>query len=67
MIDPGGPVSCGQGELSDEVVAGFIEKEFGGEINDRFPGFAFVPGRFENNRQDRQWNQVPEGVDDKVL
>lgn len=56
VIDLGGAVFGGQGDVLNEVVAGFIEKKFGGEINDRFPGFTFVPGRFDDRRQDEQRN-----------
>lgn len=62
MVDLGGAVFRGQGDVLDKVVEGLVEYEFGGKINNCFPGFAFEPGRFDDSRENRQRDQVPEGV-----
>ena len=59
VVDLGGAVFGGQGNVLDEVVTGFIEKEFGGKVYHPFPGSAFEPGRFDDRRHDKQGNQVP--------
>lgn len=43
MVDLGGAVFRWQGDVLDQVVVGFIEKEFGGKVNHGFAGFAFEP------------------------
>lgn len=59
VINLSGAVFGGQGDVLDEVVASFIEKEFGGKVNYRFPGFAFEPRRLYDHRKDKQGNQIP--------
>lgn len=63
VVDLSGALFRGQGDILDEVVEGFIEKEFYGKISDRFPSFALEPKRFEYSREDQQRDQVPEGVE----
>lgn len=46
-------------DVLDEVVVGLIEKEVDRKTNNSFPGF-------DNNRQDCQWNQVPEDVEKEL-
>lgn len=60
VVDLGGAVFRGQGDVFDQVVTGFIEKEFGRKVNHRFTGFAFEPGRFDDHRQNKQRNQIPD-------
>lgn len=62
VVDLGGALFRGQGDVLDKVVAVFIEKEFGGKINNGFPGFAFEPRRLDNTSEDRQRDQPREGV-----
>ena len=63
VVDLGGAVFSGQGDVLDEVVTGFIEQEFGGEINHCFPGLTFEPGGFYNRRKNEERYQVPEIIE----
>ena len=45
----------------------FIEKEFGGKVNHRFPGSAFEPRRFDDRRNEEERNQIPDGRWNGVL
>ena len=67
VVDLGGAVFRGQGDVLDQVVAGFIEKEFGGKVNHRFASLAFEPRRLDNSHQDEQRNQIPDGGWNGVL
>ena len=67
VVDLSGAVFRGQGDVLDEVIAGFIEKEFGGKVNHRFPSLAFEPGRFDDRRNEEERNQVPDGHWNGVL
>ena len=64
MINLGSAVFRGQGDVLDQVVTGFIESEFSGEINHCFPGFAFEPRGFDNRRDDEERYQVPERIEE---
>ena len=67
VVDLGGAVFRGQGDVLDQVVAGFVEKEFGGKVDHRFPSFAFEPGRFDDRRNEEERNQIPDGRRNGVL
>lgn len=67
MVDLGGAAFRGQGDILDQVVAGSIEKELGRQVHHRFTGFAFEPGRFDDHRQDKQRNQIPDARGNGVL
>ena len=64
MVDLGSAVFGGQGDVFDQVVTGFIEKQSGGKINHCFPGFTFEPGGFDNRRDDEERYQVPERIEE---
>ncbi len=59
VVDLGSAVFRRQGDVLDEVVTGFVEKEFGGKVNHGFSGLTFEPGRFDDRRHDKQGNQIP--------
>ncbi len=67
VVDLGSAVFGGQGDVFDQVVAGFIEKQSGRKVNRRFPGFAFEPGRFDDRRNEEERNQIPDGRWNGVL
>ena len=67
VIDLGGAVFSGQGDVLDEVVTGFVEKEFGGKVNHRLPSLSFEPGRFDDRRNEEERNQIPDGRRNGVL
>lgn len=60
VVDLGGAVFGGQGDVLDEVVAGFIEKQLRGEVYHGFAGFAFEPGCSQNWQQDEQRYEIPD-------
>ena len=59
VVNLGSAVFRGQGNVLDEVVPGFIEKQSGGKVNHRFTGSAFEPGRFDDRRHEKQGYQIP--------
>ena len=67
MVNLGGAAFRWQGDVLDEMVASFVEKEFGVKVSHRFPGFTFEPGLFDNRRQDEQRNQIPDARWNGVL
>lgn len=52
VVDLGGAVFGEQGDVLYEVVMGFVESKSGGQVNHRFPGFTFEPGRFGDRHED---------------
>jgi len=60
VIDLGGAIFGGQGNVLDEVVAGFVEKQLRGEVDHSFAGFAFEPGCSKNGQQDEQRYEIPD-------
>lgn len=52
VVDLGRAVFRGQGDVLDEVITGFIEKQPGGKVNHRFPSFSFEPERFDDRRHE---------------
>lgn len=64
VVDLGGAVFGGQGDVAYQVINGFIEKQARGEIDHGFAKPAFEPGRFDNTGQYQKGNQVPVGGDE---
>lgn len=62
VIDLGGTVFGGQGDVFYEVVAGFIEKQLCGYVDHGFARLAFKPGRSQNGQQDEQRYEIPDLV-----
>ena len=60
VVDLGSAVFGGQGDVFDQVVAGFIEKQLRGEVYHGFAGFAFEPGCSQNWQQDEQRYEIPD-------
>ena len=60
VVDLGGTVFGGQGDVFYEVVARFVEKQLSGNVDHGFAGFAFEPGCSQNWQQDEQRYEIPE-------
>ncbi len=51
VIDLGGAVFRGQGDVFDQVVAVFIEEQASGDVNNELSQMAFEPGRTQDGYQ----------------
>lgn len=67
LLNQRSAVSRGQGDVLNEEVTGFIEKQSGRKVNQRFPSLAFEPGRFDDRRNEEERNQIPDGRWNGVL
>ena len=59
VVDLGSAVFRGQGDVLDQVIAGFIEKQSGGKVNNCLPSLSFEPSRFDDYRNEEERNQIP--------
>lgn len=66
MVDLGSPVFGRQGDVLDQVVAGLVEEQACGGINNKLPDLALGPGRFDHPREDGKGNQVPERGEERL-
>lgn len=63
VIDLGGAVFGGQGDVADQVVGVLIEKQACREVHQASADPAFELWRLDNAAEDGQRDEVPEGVD----
>lgn len=60
MVYLGAALGGGQGHVLEQAIFPLVEKEPNTEIDKPLPDHPFEPGRFEQGRNQQQWQEKPE-------